>query len=329
MEVNLYPPNLRLTPIISTALVAIELERRGVPYRGSASEGVRFHRADGRRAFFVGGTLSANHRIANRICINKEATKAFLKAGGLPVARSDTFGSGESDRAAEFAAFLGYPVVVKHLSGMGGQGIWPNIQSPSALDEIWRRSVTGRSKYMVEKHVRGQDYRFLVVGDDVVASLQRIPPNVVGDGVNTLADLIAQKNALRVSTNNVVHRPIPLYPDLDLARIPSPGERVLLRLTANVSSGGDAIDVSEEVPQAFKRLAVAAVQAIPELAIGGVDILIADLAGEADGHNSTILEINHNPMLSMHHFPWVGTPRNVAAIVVDHLLGVVRPEPDQ
>jgi D-alanine-D-alanine ligase-like ATP-grasp enzyme len=312
----------------------MELEKRGVAYSGSPLTGLEFRRPDGGLAFFRHGILSCNTRGANNICLNKEATKAFLRAKGLPVARSEMFSTQEEEDAVRYAAFLGYPVVLKRLAGMGGSGVWPNIQNETEFKAIWAAHLESRYRYMVEKHVFGDDYRFLVADGAVIAVLNRQPPSIIGDGVKPIAELVAARNTLRMSTNNVVHKRIPVDESLQVLEqqgfsrsyVPANGERILLRPTANISSGGDGIDRTEVTPVSYKELAIACVKAVPELRVGGVDIIIRDFDSGSIENNCTILEINHNPMLSMHHFPWIGKPRDVAKTVVGILLGTDRAE---
>lgn len=89
------------------------------------------------------------HAGANNICLNKEVAKAFLRAKGLPVARSDMFSTQEEEDAVRYAAFLGYPYVLKRLAGMGGSGVWPNIQNETEFKAVWAAHLESKYRYMV------------------------------------------------------------------------------------------------------------------------------------------------------------------------------------
>lgn len=326
MPVNQYERDPRLTRAISTGLFRIALENRGISSEKSGG-GIRFERPRGGWGVFKGGMVSCNGSGANAACMNKEATKAFLRAKGLPLARSDLFAAAEGEDAVRYAGFLGYPVVLKAISGQGGAGVWPNIQNERDLRDLWAANVH-EGQYMIEKHVEGGDFRFLVVSGEVVAVLERRPPSVQGDGLSTVDQLIAARNDLRAKSNNPVHKIIE-EPAIDVALsrkgvdrsdVPEAGQTILLGFTANISSGGDGFDRTNEALADHKRLAIRAVAAIRGLKVGGVDILIKDFADPAIEGNCTILEINHNPMLSMHHFPWVGKPQDVCSKVLDAIL---------
>lgn len=331
-SVNTYPPSRVNKGAVSTEVVVTELRKRGIRYERNR-KGLQFKTHDGRNAYFRGGSVSCNTAGANLICLNKEATKAFLRVRGAPVARSDLFSTAERDDAMRYAAFLGYPVVLKRVGGMGGSGVWPNIQDEAALLRIWNSHLIAGYNYMVEKHAEGGDFRFLVADDTVIAVLERQQPVIVGDGIRTVEALVTARNDLRGSTNNPVHKRIPLMQALSALEsrgikrhdVPAPGERIVLKFTANISSGGDAVDMTDAVPAAYKELALECVRAVQGLRVAGVDIIIGDLASSPLQGNCTVLEINHNPMLSMHHYPWIGEPRNVASTIVDILLGKRRP----
>lgn len=329
---NIYPPVAGRKAAISTEVVVTELEKRGVRYDRTRI-GLQFKTHDGRNAYFRGGSVSCNTVGANLICLNKEATKAFLRIQRVPVARSDLFSAAERDNAMHYAAFLGYPVVLKRVGGMGGSGVWPNIRDEATLLRIWNSQLIAGYTYMIEKHAEGGDFRFLVADDTVIAVLERRQPVIVGDGIRTVAALVTARNDLRGSTNNPVHKLIPLNQALSELQsrgirshdVPTPGERIVLKFTANISSGGDAVDMTDGAPAAYKELAVKCVRAVQGLRVAGVDIIIRDFASSTLQGNCTVLEINHNPMLSMHHYPWIGEPRNVASPIVDILLGKRRP----
>jgi D-alanine-D-alanine ligase-like ATP-grasp enzyme len=212
------------------------------------------------------------HAGANNICLNKEVTKAFLRAKGFPVARSDMFSTQEEEDAVRYTAFLGYPDVLKRLAGMGGSGVWPHIQNETEFKAVWAAHLESKYRYMVEKHVFGDDYRFLVADGAVIAVLNRQPPSTIGDGVKATAELVAARDN-RMSTNNVVHKRIPVDESLQVlaqqgfsrSYVPANGERILLRSAAVISSGGDGIDPTEVTPDSYKELAIACVQAAPEL----------------------------------------------------------------
>src|SRR5699024_11011534 len=131
---------------------------------------------------------------------HKEGTRMQLQRAGLPVPQGRTFSNGDFSTAKLFAERIGYPVVVKPAMGVRGIGVVAGIQNEGELDaafDILASSKLGKQDFIVEKHINGRDYRIVVVGDQVIAAIQREPASVFGNGESTVAELLLNKNIAR------------------------------------------------------------------------------------------------------------------------------------
>lgn len=267
-----------------------------------------------RRSWSIGTSV-----VASECCTNKAFTKALLTNAGVPTAISKKMPRKGYRSAEAFAAEVGWPVVVKPLKGSGGKGVTANIQSSAELREAVAiaDSLNG---FLMEKHVPGEDYRFLVVGQQVAGIWRRNAANVVGNGVSTVRDLIERKNLLRATNPHLCTRPIVMCSitdmhlskvGLNLASVPAAGQIVYLRSAANLSAGGDNVDVTDETHESLKSIAIHAVAAIPGIQHAGVDILLEDHTQSADSQEVNVCEVNGQPGLSAHDFPVIGKPRHV------------------
>lgn len=264
---------------------------------------------------------------ADRICKDKHRTNELLAEAGVLVPEGKSFGRDAAlkDMAA-YASALGFPVVLKPVDGEKGKGVIVGIKDEQALlrDLDYVRRELGYERVIIERHVNGNECRVLVVGGQVIGAIRRIPANVVGDGRNTIEELIRIKNRKRkknpctsgslIKVDRQVTSCMAKH-GYSLESIPEKGEQVFLRENSNVSAGGDPVDVTDNIPEAVKINAVKAVKAIQGLYHAGVDVIIDDCKGESDP--GVIIEINSRPMISLHLFPAQGLPRDVAGAIVD------------
>ena len=280
------------------------------------------------RVGFHWSTSSHTARTAFMLAGNKQATRAIMQRADVAYPAGRRFPIGDIAAAGDFAEQLGWPVVVKPTTGGGGSGVTTGITSRSELE--WAVASIDHSKYrdfVVEAHVEGNDYRFLVIGDEVISVIFRVPAHVVGDGVSTITDLIIRKNIVRRANPHLAARLIApgertLFQlerqGLTLESVPSPGERVWLSTAGNISQGGDSYEVIDEVHPSLLDMAVRAVRAVPGLPAGGVDFLIEDHRKPLDQQSAAICEVNSSPATTSHHFPMVGRPKNASEALLLH-----------
>ncbi len=273
---------------------------------------------------------SETHYISVELASDKEATNQILADLGLPVPKQRlVYDTKNAVRAAER---IGYPVVVKPLNANHGRGISVGMENPddvTAAFELAKQSNRGSRGVIIESYIQGLDHRMLVVNGALVAVSKRVPGHVVGDGSKTIEQLVEEVNS--DPRRGVGHEKVLTRLELDAKAIehleelnytkdtvPSPGEVVFLRSTANLSTGGTAIDVTDIVHPDNRDMAVRAVMAIG-LDIGGVDFLSADISRSYKENGAAICEINAAPGFRMHVAPSEGKPRDVAGAVMDML----------
>src|SRR5699024_5228466 len=176
---------------------------------------------------------------------------------------------------------------------------------------------------IVEKHYVGNEYRIYVVGDHNIGATNRIPANVIGDGVSNIEQLISEKNIER--KKNPYLAPKPIKPDYEvnqlleksgynMSDIPPENEMVKLREKSNLSSGGDPIDATDELSSEIKQLAVDTLKVLPSIKHGGVDIIVNPQSND----KGVVLEVNATAEIAFHMFPLKGSARDVPKAIIDY-----------
>jgi cyanophycin synthetase len=315
----------RLGP--STGCIVEEAARRGIPF-------IRLNRNSlvqlgyGVNQKRIRATIaSTTGNIAVDIAGDKEETKMLLQAAEIPVPRGTVVRTEEG--LIEAVEQFGYPLVIKPIDGNHGKGNTTNIndweQAIKALDAAkqYSRSV------IVEKFITGFDFRCLVINYKFICAALRTPASVIGDGEHTIKWLIDEVN--KDPRRGYGHEKVLTQITLDqfsqkmldelnytLETIPDKGEQVIVKPTANLSTGGTSTDVTDEVHPAnifmCERIAK-----IIGLDICGIDIMASDLRTPVSENGGAILEVNAAPGFRMHIEPSEGLPRNAAEPVVDML----------
>jgi cyanophycin synthetase len=259
---------------------------------------------------------------------DKENTKKILASMGVPVPLGMVIYS-LSELGDAIDSLGGFPIVIKPLNGNHGRGITININSEEQAEVAYDRARDVSKGVIVEHFYQGRDHRILVVNHKVVAVAERVPAHVVGNGKATIAELVEQENQdhrrgeghdnllthirLDDSTDEMLSRQ-----GLTLDTTLQPEQVAYLRATANLSTGGIAIDRTDEIHPETVWLAER-VSRIIGLDVAGIDVVTTDIAkplAEADG---VIVEVNAAPGLRMHIAPSQGIGRNVAAPILQML----------
>lgn len=323
----------------STYLLAKEAESRGIkitnPLDGLPLKQAKHHflllEYKGHTEVIQGQRLSTMSAPANLLCRNKETTKFFLKRAGLSVPKGEVVKVADMNEVCTAAARVGYPLVAKPLAGTHGTDVFLNITDDDRLKKIFKQmNKKSRITFLLERHCVGTEYRFFATKDRCLAVTLRVPANVIGNGTQTIEQLIREKNKdprrgdghtkalLKIRIDKQVKAYLKIQ-KLSLRTVPKEGEQVFLRRQSNLSQGGDSIDMTKEMHKDYKKLAVQAIRAIPGLPYAGVDMLVRDYKKPSTTKNYTLIEMNASPMLSMHHFPYEGKARNVAKVLIDSI----------
>ena len=280
-----------------------------------------------------GNMTSHDSYISPLIMENKVVTKKVLAKAGFNVPQSVEFTSLEQ-AVASYPLFEGRAVVIKPKSTNYGLGISIFQQGGHNRDDFAKAveiAFREDKEIMVEDYLVGTEYRFFVLGEETLAVLLRVPANVVGDGVHTVTELVATKNAhpLRGDGSRTPLKKIALgdieqlqlkEQGLTVDSIPAKDQLVQLRANSNISTGGDSIDMTDEMHDSYKRLAVGITQAMGA-AVCGVDLIIPNLKKPAEASLSSwgVIEANFNPMMMMHIFPYAGKSRRLTQNVIKML----------
>ena len=280
-----------------------------------------------------GNMTSHDSYISPLIMENKVVTKKVLAKAGFNVPQSVEFTSLEQ-AVASYPLFEGRAVVIKPKSTNYGLGIsifQQGVQNRDDFAKAVEIAFREDKEIMVEDYLVGTEYRFFVLGEETLAVLLRVPANVVGDGVHTVAELVATKNAhpLRGDGSRTPLKKIALgdieqlqlkEQGLTVDSIPAKDQLVQLRANSNISTGGDSIDMTDEMHDSYKRLAVGITKAMGA-AVCGVDLIIPNLKKPAEASLSSwgVIEANFNPMMMMHIFPYAGKSRRLTQNVIKML----------
>ena len=313
----------------STQSLVDAAEARGIPWlRLNRYSLVQFGHGKYQKRIQATVTSETKH-ISVELASDKDETHSLLSDLGLPVPKQTVvYSEREAVRAAEAT---GYPVVVKPLDANHGRGVSIRLKTPEAVRTAYAVAQEhGRSRAtLVESFVEGFDHRMLVVGGKLIAVAKRVPGHVVGDGEHTVEELVEIVNA--DPQRGVGHEKVltQLQFDEQAERLMekrgvgrdsvlASGEILYLRSTANLSTGGTAIDLTDQVHPDNRDMAERAIKAIG-LDVGGVDFLSTDITASWRDVGGAIVECNAAPGFRMHVAPSEGTPRDVAGPVMDLL----------
>src|SRR5699024_4536972 len=219
-------------------------------------------------------------------------------------------------------ATIGFPLVIKPTFGSLGKGVIVDIQTSDMLETSLQRvrHEMGYPDIIVEQYLEGEDARIYVLDDRVLAATKRIPAHVIGDGKSSIKELIEAKNNDRKDNPYLASKLIDIDADLTyylegqgyvLDDVVPEGETIYVRGQSNVASGGDPIDITDQISSKEKEVAIRAAKAIPGFVHGGVDVLL-------NGEKISVIEINVTLDMCLHMFPTYGEPRNVPEGIIDY-----------
>ena len=317
--------DVRLGP--STGAIVDAAVARGIPYRRLTQGSLVQFGWGSRQRRIQAAETDRSSAIAEAIAQDKELTKKLLDAAGVPV----PVGREVSDIEDAWHAMveIAGPVVVKPKDGNQGKGVTVNISTREQLDAAYAAASAISEEVLVEKYIPGSDFRFLVVGNQLVAAARREPPLVIGDGVSTVQALVDQVNSdprrgsghatslTKIRIDDIAVSCL-AEQHLTLDSVPGKGARVILRNNANLSTGGTATDVTDDVHPDLAASAVAAAQMVG-LDICGIDVVCDSVLLPLEEQGGGVVEANAAPGLRMHLQPSFGKGRPVGEAIVSSM----------
>ncbi|MCZ8361062.1 MAG: cyanophycin synthetase [Microcystis sp. LE19-388.1G] len=314
----------------STETIVKEAQARNIPWlllsaRAMVQLGYGVHQKR------IQATLSSFSGIlAVELACDKEGTKTILKDGGIPVPRGTVI-QYLDELSAAIEEVGGFPIVIKPLDGNHGRGISIDVKTQQEAEEAYdlASAASKTRSVIVERYYKGSDHRILVINGKVAAVAERIPAHVVGDGRSTIEELIeitnqdpnrgdGHANVLTKITIDKTALNVLEKQGYELTSILAQGEIAYLRATANLSTGGIAVDRTDEIHPENVWIAQRVAKLIG-LDIAGIDVVTEDIRKPLKEVDGVIVEVNAAPGFRMHVAPSRGLPRNIAAPVIDML----------
>jgi cyanophycin synthetase len=317
--------DVRLGP--STGSIVEEAVSRDIPFLRLGRNSLIQLGAGVNQMRFQATITCKTSNIAVDIACNKEQTKKLLNDASIPVAKGDI--CYDEEDLQETIDDIGYPIVIKPLDGNHGKGASINVINWEDAVKGLKHAKEYSRRVIVEKFITGFDFRVLVINNEVIAAAQRVPAHVVGNGTNTIQELIditnedprrgyGHENVLTEitidrSTNRLIDNA-----GYTLESVLPQNETLYLKSTANLSTGGTSVDVTDLMHPENVFIAER-ISRVIGLDICGIDIMAPNLTQSLKENGGVILEVNAAPGFRMHLAPSEGLPRNVAAPVIDML----------
>lgn len=318
--------------MLSTYSIILEAWRRGlevnirIVLEASGKIEPYFSLSDGKKThqFSVtrGDLVSVE---AKNLTKDKRKTKEYLIKNNVPTPKGTDFDETVSDaEITEYANELGYPVVIKPIKGTGGRGVIANIKNEQELVKAleYVRKKLNYPHIILEQYFEGNDYRIYVLDGKVIGALKRIRANVVGNGKDSIRTLIEKKNNERMKSPALSNRPIKIdsetrtlleQSNYTLDTVLEDGEIFYLKTKNNVSAGGDSVDMTDQISNNIKQIAIEAVNSFPSLPHCGLDLIL-----DEENDTAVVIELNSRAHITQHLFPMYGQARDIPSAIVDY-----------
>ncbi|MDP1527640.1 MAG: cyanophycin synthetase [Rhodocyclaceae bacterium] len=317
----------RLGP--STGSIVNAAIARDIPYRRLTRGSLVQFGWGSKQRRIQAAEIDSTSAIAESIAQDKDLTKELLRAAGVPVPVGKVVDNLEDGWKA--ALEIGLPVVTKPFDGNQGKGVTVNIVSRDHFDIVFAVAQEYSRHVIVEKFITGDDFRMLVVGDKLIAAARREPPHVLGDGVHTVRELVDIVNQdprrgeghatslTKIRFDNIAHSRLAVQGYTADSVLPK-GARAVLRNNANLSTGGTATDVTDDVHPEVAARVVAAAKMVG-IDIAGVDVVCENVGRPLEEQSGGMVEVNAAPGLRMHLDPSYGKGRDVGKAVIETMFG--------
>lgn len=314
----------------SNELMRIAAKKRGLSVKDLPKGGVNISDASGLTYKFNNGYVNTISKTTNCVLRDKMATKVILGREKVPVPVGFMLPVSAKSSIKHLAQDVGYPVCIKPVSGKGGKGVFPSLKSEDSIDKALNFLQNKTNCILLEESLSGFDARIITVAGKVVAASLRLPANVLGDGTNSIAQLIKNKVDLRIEKQ--VQRARSLKIDHEVLHslemqgltpdsVVQPGVFVKLRNNSNLSTGGESINITNDLDEDVVGKIEKAVSLFPDLALCGVDVMF-EKDPRHEKSDFKIIELNRAPGIRGHYYPNEGESIDVALLLVDSLFRV-------
>ncbi|WP_234733839.1 cyanophycin synthetase [Tellurirhabdus bombi] len=317
----------RLGP--STSAIVEACARKGIPHIRLDDDFYIQLGYGARQKRILGSISSQTSSIAVDIACDKAETKRTLDQAGIPIAVGTVVQ--HENELPEAIEQVGFPLVIKPLDGNHGRGVSTNVQNADEVRHAFHTAQTcsNSRRVIIEQFISGHDYRLLVVNYKFCAAALRKPASVTGDGQSTLAALIEQANSDPRRGNGHTNlltkieiddctKHILIQNNLTLEAVLPAGQVLELKKTANLSTGGTAVDVTDLIHPEIAFMAERVARAVG-LDICGIDLMAKDISLSLKKSGATVIEVNASPGLRMHLAPTEGKARDVGQAIADML----------
>ena len=317
----------KLSP--KTRLVLSAAKKRNIPIVHLAGKSL-YQLGYGKNQLRINGS-NLNNEVATELANQKNFFKEFFRrvAGGALVPPGREVYSAEE--AVCQARQIEYPVVVKPCEGSFGRNVTVDIRNDKEIRRAYALAKKDRKGVIVEKFFEGNDYRLTFVDYELAAATHRIPARVTGDGRHTVRELVDLENKNNPARQNSYKSPLKkIKINLDskkviqrqgmtLESVPKKDQKVFVRGNANISSGGESIDVTNKVnPQTITLLSF--MTRLLGLQVVGIDVICLDISKTPFEGDWVLIEVNSRPDIEMHHYPYVGRKRDVAGKIIEMIM---------
>lgn len=314
----------------SNELVRVAAQKRGLFVKDLPKGKICMTDVNGLSYTFNNGYVNTIRKSTNCVLRNKMATKVILGAEKIPVPTGFMLPVASKAAIKCFVQDMGYPVCIKPVSGKGGKGVFPSLNSEVSVDKALN-FLENKTKYiLLEESLTGFDARVITVAGKVVAASLRLPANVLGDGTNSIAQLIEDKVKLRLE--NKIQRARSLKIDHEVIHsldmqgltpesIVEAGVFVKLRNNSNLSTGGESVNITDKLSKSTIEAVEKAVSVFPDLVLCGVDVMF-EKDPRYESSDFKVIELNRAPGIRGHYYPNEGDSIDVALLLVDSLFGV-------
>ena len=332
--------NIKSIKSISSMLLANEAIKRGikVEHINNYQEGMAFLELSYKNHFeyIVGQDISKTSAPASYAEKNKALAKSLLSREKISVAKGKLFHKNKTNEIYKFIKEIGYPVVIKPFNGAHGNLVFIGLRNKKDCDTAIKKIFQENNYILVEKEFKGKEYRIISTRNKFLAATYRDPANVIGDGAHSIRELIKIKNSdprrgdsslsifVKIKIDNIVKCKL-VDAKVKLEDILPAEKKLYLRYNSNISTGGDSIDITDQIHSDFKKIAVKAIRAIPGLSYGGIDLMSnQDISKKPTKKSYIVLEINSSPGISLQHYPFKGKSRDVAKEIIDVLFPEIK-----